>query len=314
MKQTPRPYAGEHDLVRMKHLLVEGKRVSPFSGYIHPGDLDWWVYYDPSGEPLAKRVWLWENGNYLLGWTYADPSYADFDLFVHPTLRGQIESAMVDWMEAYLPLVFEKKNGRPLEAVATYADTDDISLIALLQQRGYTDSPHVVQFSQQLVQPPTLLLPRGFHFLERMDATYAGQRAAVHASAFTRRNPDGSVVFKSKMTPNYYREFMLAPDYDPELDVVVVAPDGSFAAFVMAWADSSLRMGEFEPVGTHEDYRRRGLGKATLLEALRRLWSRGMKTVTVMTGAEEVGNIAFYESAGFKICNHIPRFSKSITR
>mgnify|MGYP001444585515 CR=1 FL=1 len=42
MKQVPHPYAGENDLVRMKHLLVEGKRVSPFSGQIHPGNLVWW--------------------------------------------------------------------------------------------------------------------------------------------------------------------------------------------------------------------------------------------------------------------------------
>jgi ribosomal protein S18 acetylase RimI-like enzyme len=116
------------------------------------------------------------------------------------------------------------------------------------------------------------------------------------------------------MTPDYYRTFMTAPGYDPELDVVVVAPDGTFAAFVMAWADSTLKLGELEPVGTHQDYRRRGLGKAALFEALRRLRAAGMDAVSVATSALDTGNIAFYQAAGFEICDQVRRFHKALAR
>ena len=46
--------------------------------------------------------------------------------------------------------------------------------------------------------------------------------------------------------------------YRSDLDCVVEAPDGTFAAYVLCWYDEDNGVGEFEPVGTHPDYRRRG--------------------------------------------------------
>ena len=40
------------------------------------------------------------------------------------------------------------------------------------------------------------------------------------------------------------------PRYALERDLVVEAPDGSLAAFVMAWWSPDAGVGEFEPVGT----------------------------------------------------------------
>ena len=47
--------------------------------------------------------------------------------------------------------------------------------------------------------------------------------------------------------------------YRADLDCVVEAPDGSLVAYCLAWLDDANRVGELEPVGTHPDYRRRGL-------------------------------------------------------
>lgn len=314
MTTNPRPYAGESDLTRMKQLLIAGKLASPFSAYVHPGDLDWWVYYDTSGEPLTERVWLWEDADRLLGWVFIWPGYSEFDIYAHPAVRATQTARILDWMEIHLPQMTQAHtSGMPEEiAVAAYAD-DDL-MISLLEGRGYRGAPQFVSFSRSLdADLPVPRLPDGFRFLERMDAAYTEQRSAVHASAFTRLNPDGSVASRSKMTPDYYQRFMQAPGYDPDLDVVVVAPDGSFAAFVMAWADSTIKIGEFEPVGTHHDYQRRGLGRAALIEAMRRLRQRGIETATVMTWAKDEGNIAFYQSAGFALCNTLLRFARKPT-
>src|SRR5262245_26323549 len=105
-----------------------------------------------------------------------------------------------------------------------------------------------------------------------MRAEYADRRADVHFSAFS---PG------SRMTPEAYRHFMTAPSYDPALDTVVVAPDGRFAAFTMGWTSNHL--GQVEPVGTRAELRRRGLGKAVLLEGLRRFKDRGIQQVLVNT-------------------------------
>ena len=68
-----------------------------------------------------------------------------------------------------------------------------------------------------------------------------------------------------------FRKFMRSPVYDPDLDIVAVAPDGQIGAFCIVWMDPVNRVGLFEPVGTHPDFQRRGLGRAVMLEGLRRL-------------------------------------------
>ena len=60
-----------------------------------------------------------------------------------------------------------------------------------------------------------------------------------------------------------------APVYRPELDLVAVAPDGSFAAFGLGWLDAVNGCVLFEPVGTDPAHARRGLARALCGEILR---------------------------------------------
>ena len=54
-----------------------------------------------------------------------------------------------------------------------------------------------------------------------------------------------------------------------------------------------------EHVATHEDYRRRGLGRAVLQHALAVAWSLDCYKVMLLTGRKDEGIYRFYESAGF---------------
>src|SRR5207248_840451 len=90
------------------------------------------------------------------------------------------------------------------------------------------------------------------------------RRVAVHRDAFA----------PSRMTVAKHRAVMGAPTYRPELDLVAVAPDGSFAAYCIAWFDAANRLGVFEPVGCHSAHRRLGLATAVMREGLRRAGSR----------------------------------------
>ena len=71
--------------------------------------------------------------------------------------------------------------------------------------------------------------------------------------------------YPSKVTLEAYRRMRSVSDYTPELDIVVVAPDGTFAAYCICWLDPVNKIGEFEPVGTRETFRGKGLGKAVML-------------------------------------------------
>ena len=87
-----------------------------------------------------------------------------------------------------------------------------------------------------------------------------------------------------------YQTFRLAPCFHRDLDLVAVAPDGSFAPYVGVPYDKADPHGIFEPVCTHPDYRRKGLAQTLIHEGLLRLKALGAVNVTVDTGDMEAAN------------------------
>jgi GNAT superfamily N-acetyltransferase len=72
------------------------------------------------------------------------------------------------------------------------------------------------------------------------------------------------------------REFMQsAPNFRKELNIVVEAPDGNFACYCGMWYEPTHSIACVEPVATDPDYRRMGLGRAAVLEGVRRCGSMG---------------------------------------
>jgi ribosomal protein S18 acetylase RimI-like enzyme len=109
-----------------------------------------------------------------------------------------------------------------------------------------------------------------------------------------------------------YRRVTQTWPYRPELDCVLEAPDGTFAAYVLCWYDDANRVGELEPVGTHPDYRREGLGAAVCRYALQRLQQAGAMQVVVYAGGRDEDECAraLYESIGFRRHTRATEFRK----
>lgn len=82
---------------------------------------------------------------------------------------------------------------------------------------------------------------------------------------------------------------------------MAVSPDGQFAAFAMCWIDQESRVGQFEPVGTAPDFRRKGVARAVLEEGLRRMQAHGAERAMVIVEAEEQAACALYEAVGFEV-------------
>ena len=83
-----------------------------------------------------------------------------------------------------------------------------------------------------------------------------------------------------------------------DLNLVAEAPDGSFACYTGLPYDEENRYGIFEPVCTHPDHLQKGLAKALMLEALRRLKALGAVAASTETGDAVAAN-RLYESIGF---------------
>src|SRR5262249_43443921 len=154
------------------------------------------------------------------------------------------------------------------DARTTGAFQDDAQVLAALLQHGFVAqdgadlSRHgsVMHFLArdlpEAPEPP--VLPEGFHY-RTVEPGDLVERVAIHRDVWA----------PSRVTETSYAGVQASWPYRPSLDCVVEAPDGRFAAYCLIWPDDENRVGELEPVGVRDEFRRRGLGAAVCTFALR---------------------------------------------
>jgi ribosomal protein S18 acetylase RimI-like enzyme len=96
--------------------------------------------------------------------------------------------------------------------------------------------------------------------------------------------------------------------------VVAVAPDGTVASFGIVWFDDVNSVGQFEPVGTHEAFRRLGLARAVMARGLEVMARRGMTSAKVEYDATNAPAHALYTGLGFAKKYETWGFRRQVTR
>lgn len=87
---------------------------------------------------------------------------------------------------------------------------------------------------------------------------------------------------------------MNRPNINLDLKIAVVAPNGDFVSYCGMWYDPASKNALVEPVATDPDYRKLGLGKAAVLEGIKRCGLLGAKKAFVGSSQQ------FYYSIGFR--------------
>jgi ribosomal protein S18 acetylase RimI-like enzyme len=306
---VPRPYRDERDISAMRDILIEGRKANTPTYYVHTGDLNWWLHYLNQDESRQGNITLWEDANKnneVIGWSLLSPNFLAFDIFIHPEAnKSGIDEHILNWTENLVSQVVREKGGKKI--YTTWIAEDDLARIAILESKGFTrDEYHLHYMSLDLDSFTSKLeLPEGYHLRPVTGEHEVSKRAAVGHAAFGSSKP-----FKA-YTQNYLR-FMRSPTYPSGYDLVAVAPDGYFAAFCIPWMDPISRVGYFEPVGTHPDYRRLGLGRSVIQEGLILMRQAGMTTGSVCVEYDNSAGRGLYESVGFRIVKDICSYFKEI--
>ena len=297
-----RTYEELSDLHAMLDLLSEGRQANNGTYYVHRGDLQWWLFYtDTPPEVWQSQIRLWMEDDRLIGWTLLSLDDDAFDVYAVPGLRGDPKEC-----EMLARAVSEMSALDQIQTVWV-AEADEVR-IGWLQENGFAAAEnHFVYFNRSLSEsldgPP---LPDGFHIRSSRGEEDAQLRSVASHAAFGSKKPF------EEYWPRTLR-FMQSPVYVPEHEIFVIAPDGQVAAYCIIWTDERSKVGHFEPVGTHPDFQRKGLGKILLFEGLRRLKAAGMTEVDVCTNYDNPAAIRLYESIGFRLDKKLLTYKKTRT-
>lgn len=142
--------------------------------------------------------------------------------------------------------------------------------------------------------PTEYSLPEGFYITTMKETFDLYQYLRVLWKGFNHElNGEGEFQF-SKEKELMSTEEMIRPNVDLNLKVAVVAPDGNFAAYCGMWYDPEAGYAVIEPVATDPQYRKMGLGKAVVLEGIKRVQKLGAKIAIVGSSQQ------FYYSIGLR--------------
>jgi ribosomal protein S18 acetylase RimI-like enzyme len=261
---------------------------------------------------IQAATHLWNDpDDRLVGFAILDryPSSASLIFEIAPGLKDNaLENQVLAWAEAVIQSAVPAPAGTFL--LESNTSSDDLERIILLERLGFQRlQAGAFHLERSLVDPISQpQLPEGFMIRPIRGEQEAGDWVRLHCAAL------GTQV----MTTEYKLAMMRTPTYDPQMDLVMVAPDGRLAAYCVCFINfeennlTGQMNGYTDPIATHPDFQRRGLSRALLLSGLSLLKGRGMLTACLGTSSDNIAMLHSAESVGFRITKKVYYHQKPI--
>lgn len=263
---------------------------------LHRADLPWRLASPAAQNPARTRLWESRDGT-LLAWAILQTEWHCLDFEVRPgPQREGLERVVLDWSVDQLGAEAATRDGDLPFYVSARAD-DPVRLAATDRAGFQPDGWSYIHLARDLREPiRDAVVPEGFLIRSLSGDAEVDDYVAVHRAAFGSTN----------MTADWRRRTIEVTHYTPELDLVAVGPDGTIAAFCVAWitppgqstADSWVA--QVEPLSVLPACQRIGLGRALLLEGFRRARDMGAARMEVDAESYNDASRGLYESVGFR--------------
>ncbi len=285
-----RQYSGPDDYWRVDAFLTE---------HHQPGNLDgnWlepaWEYMH--GHPCLdvsslEKIGIWEDAGKIVAIVHYESSLGEAFFQFHPAYR-RLRQEMLDYAEEALagPTLVGA-----VRYLKVYVNNSDASFASLVKARGYVKDPEEARPFARFDIPdpfPAITLPAGFCLKSLADECDWGKVHRLLWRGFD--NLDEPPINDEELESR--KKMLDTPKARRDLKIVVQAPNGDLVALCGMFYEPSGRFAYVEPVATDPDYRRLGLGKAAVLEGIRRCGVLGA------TQAYVGSDYAFYRSIGFQV-------------
>lgn len=294
------PFHGEDDLQAMIELVLSRPtgRVNHF-----PGMVDLQEMLALPEVQAGTRLWREESGR-LIGFAFLDQENLCIET-AEPFTGGPLEGLMIAWACRK-----RLQEAGPEAVVETSCRSSNPGRMAILEAMGFERMAEgAVYMARSLHTPiPAPKLPAGYHIRPLNGDAEVVELVALHQKAWGTQN----------MTVEYRLAMMNTSSYDPAMDLVMEAPDGSLSAYCTCFfsleenrATGSLD-GYTDPLATHPDMQGRGLARALLSEGMRRLQAHGLEWARLSTSSDNIAMQRAAEAVGFRIVDESYRYEKHL--
>ncbi len=277
-------HAGDYEAIS-RFLIDTHEPGESFANWLQPR---WeYMHHHPDIEDVDLASFgVVEEDGLIVGLTHLEHSPGLVYFQLRPGY-DHVAADLLDHAEAHFG-GFSRTLGRDVRGL--YISEAHGKLAALAAERGYIPMPryddvHARYVLSRPVEP--VPMPMGFRLQSLADENDLTKiHRCLHRGFNHRGEPDPEGIAG--------RAFMQsAPNFDRELTIVAISPHGDYVSFGGMWFVPENRIAYVEPVATDPHYRHLGLGRAVVLESVRRVAARGAEVAWVGSDQD------FYSAIGF---------------
>ncbi|AFY83633.1 GNAT family N-acetyltransferase [Oscillatoria acuminata] len=316
------PVAGETDLQQIADLVKTCEVDGLLDEDKSIADLKWIV---TTSSVRSRRLWKDSNGHlrgfgqlwipepdkrldgYL--WFYVDPQDALQNSFTDGIIP--LETEILDWAENRLREI-GNKSGLSIH-LHTKTRAEALIRISTLERHNFSlERTFLTLVKSDLETLPTPEFPSGFN-VRSVEAPRDNQAwVDLYNESFIDHWDHHDLTLSS------FQDWQQNPNYQPEFDLVAVAPDGTFAALCQSSLQTALphssKTGWIRWLGTRRGFRRMGLGRSILLAAMERLYAAGATSIKLGVDADSAtGATRLYDAMGFRPVQSWLSYVKTVT-
>ncbi len=247
---------------------------------------DWMATHSYLDKSAVGRIGLWEDNGLLVG-------IATFD-----TILGNVYClAFPDYSFLKKDMViYSKQNLRGEDKFGIVIPDSDLLFQDIAAELGFIATPDKENDSVFYIDKTSTsyTLPSGFSITSMKDTYDRYKYRSVLWKGFNHElKGEGELKYSAETDKEVDNE-MIRPFVDLNLKIAVVNKEEDFVSYCGMWYEPEAGFAIIEPVATDPAYRKMGLGKAAVLEGIKRVGQLGAKIVFVGS------NQQFYYSIGLR--------------
>ena len=313
MTHTMRTFRGERDLGPIVSLVGACQAVDQLDRPVRSQQLREELLEPTLG--WGRDIGLWQTDGDLMAfatiWVPPPTEIQDVYLWfiVHPSARdGNLVDQIIDWGE---------RRGSDLAGenptLTVSAGDDDRWQVRVIPRFGFAVERYFLRMRRSLDEPlPYVELPDGYQILPLVGPEETAAWVDIYNHAF------GDHWEHIASTVEERRIEQGRDTYRAHLDLVAVAPDGTFVGFC-AGTVARQDNGRLDPwiglVGTHANHRRKGIARAMIATAFALFRADGFTNVQLSVDADSPTSAgSVYDALGFVVTRRITVYRRPIPR